>query len=149
MYRHLRLGLHPRQPGKVGGRLKLLVHIQALINNEPSEFHKVKYNSNVEIKSKQPVPLNPDHTHFLMVDDGYRYDYFGSGGIAEFIANVEAMIAKPKEKGGLGIPLITLLLEGGTDAIYEIKDNLRKGQPCVVVDVSYKYLEIKCQKKAI
>ena len=32
----------------------------------------MRYNSNIEIKSKQPVPLNSDHTHFLMIDDGYR-----------------------------------------------------------------------------
>ena len=35
-------------------------------------FLFLRYNSNIEIKSKQPVPLNADHTHFLMVDDGYR-----------------------------------------------------------------------------
>ena len=52
------------------------------------------------------------------------------------------MIDTPKEQGGLGIPLITLLLEGGTDAIYEIKDNLGLGQPCVVVDGSGRAADI-------
>ena len=64
---------------------------------------------------------------------------------------------------GLGVPVVTLLLEvpkkysikyisgninqeeiytlklslkGGTDAIFEVKDNLASGQPCVVVEVS-------------
>ena len=55
---------------------------------------------------------------------------------------MEEMIDKPKEQGGLGIPLITLLLEGGTDAIYEIKDNLGLGQPCVVVDGSGRAADI-------
>ena len=69
---------------------------KALINKDMAEFHAARlifynwlqssfkylaiyslftisrYNSNIEIKSKHPVPLNPDHTHFLMVDDGYR-----------------------------------------------------------------------------
>ena len=27
-------------------------------------------------------------------------------------------------------------LQGGTDAIFEVKDNLASGQPCVVVEVS-------------
>lgn len=114
--------------------------LQALVNDESSEFQRARYNSNLEIRPKQPVPLNPDHTHFLMVDDGYRYNYFGSGGLSKFIAGLEAMIDAPREQGGLGIPLITLLLEGGTDAIYEIKDNLALGQPCVIVDVSVFFL---------
>ena len=28
------------------------------------------------------------------------------------------------------------ILKGGTDAIFEVKDNLASGQPCVVVEVS-------------
>ena len=28
------------------------------------------------------------------------------------------------------------VLKGGTDAIFEVKDNLASGQPCVVVEVS-------------
>ena len=28
------------------------------------------------------------------------------------------------------------VLQGGTDAIFEVKDNLASGQPCVVVEVS-------------
>ena len=115
---------------------------QALVNTNLQEFHHAKYNSNMEIKSKHPVPLNADHTHFLMVDDGYRNNYFGNGGITEFIAKLETLIAAPKESGGLGVPLITLLLEGGTDAIYEVKDNLASGQPCVVVEGSGRAADI-------
>ena len=72
--------------------------------------------------------------HINLIDHFFvRYNFFGNGGLSEFISQLEEMIDKPKEQGGLGIPLITLLLEGGTDAIYEVKDNLGLGQPCVVV----------------
>ena len=37
---------------------------------------------------------------------------------------------------GLGIPVVTLLLEGGTDAIDEIRENLSSGMPCVIVEGS-------------
>ena len=61
-----------------------------LVNVRKGEFRRVRYevavssafttnccryNSNIEIKSKVRPPLNPDHTHFLMVDDGYRERY--------------------------------------------------------------------------
>ena len=42
------------------------------------------------------------------------------------------MLLEPPPKG-LGIPVITILLEGGTDALYEVRDNLMHGQPCVVI----------------
>ena len=51
-----------------------------LINQVSAEFNKVYYNSNIEIRSKKCPPLSPDHTHFLMIDDGYRNRYFGGGG---------------------------------------------------------------------
>ena len=31
-----------------------------------------RYNPNIEIRKGSRPPLNPDHTHFIMVDDGYR-----------------------------------------------------------------------------
>ena len=114
---------------------------QTLINQVPAEFHKVRYNSNVEIRHKKSPPLSPDHTHFLMVDDGYRNRYFGAGGIREFISAFEKMLMDPSPKG-LGVPVITLLLEGGTDAIFEVKDNLESGQPCVVVEGSGRAADI-------
>ena len=37
---------------------------------------------------------------------------------------------------GLGIPVVALLLEGGTEAINEIRKNLSSGMPCVIVEGS-------------
>ena len=54
------------------------------------------------IRHGHPVSLNPDHTHFLFVDDGYRGRY---GGVAEFRASLERKIARPQEPedgGGKG-----------------------------------------------
>ena len=38
--------------------------------------------------------------------------------------------------------MITLLLEGGSDAINEVRDNLSCGQPCVIVDGSGRAADI-------
>jgi hypothetical protein len=39
------------------------------------------------------VPLNPDHTHFIFVDDGYRIRY---GGVAGIRAKLEQKISQPQ-----------------------------------------------------
>lgn len=49
------------------------------------------YRSSTLIEHKQPVPLNPDHTHFIFVDDGYRARY---GGVAAFRSKFEKRIAQ-------------------------------------------------------
>ncbi|CAL1527369.1 unnamed protein product [Lymnaea stagnalis] len=87
------------------------------------------YRTSNQILHKQPVPLNPDHTHFIFVDDGYRYRY---GGVADFRSKFERKIATEKSEGGLGIPLVLLLVEGGTDAIQDVSVSLAEGIPVVV-----------------
>ena len=53
------------------------------VNPDPNKFNKVRYNSNKEIRRGDNVPLNGDHTHFLMVDDSARYKMLS--GYTEFI----------------------------------------------------------------
>ena len=94
VYRDLSLGLHSQHQGtgqSPGGGVPCsqvkLNHVHSMsfqrgesvrdhqfliLSYKCSNFLFLRYNSNIEIKSKQPVPLNADHTHFLMVDDGYR-----------------------------------------------------------------------------
>lgn len=67
---------------------------ELLINDNPNEFNYVRYNSNQEIKKGDNVPLNGDHTHFIMVDDGSRYRFFS--GYTNFITKFETMIRDPE-----------------------------------------------------
>lgn len=82
---------------------------ELLVNENPQEFNYVTYNSNVEINHGENVPLNGDHTHFIMIDDGSRYRFFGAS--TNFITRFEQMVRDPEPKG-MGIPIVTLLLEG-------------------------------------
>ena len=101
-----------------------------------------RYNPNIEIRKGSRPPLNPDHTHFIMVDDGYRNRlaaknhkkvsnmwnprYVSGGGIQTFISAFERMVLHLNWKfsvltsfekvmdpapRGLGVPVVTLLLE--------------------------------------
>lgn len=84
----------------------------------------------------KPVSLNPDHTHFLLVDDGTQ----GQCGAKEvqFRAHLEKVIAsKPniqKQEFGFGVPVVTVVLEGGADALKAVKESVMHGIPAVVVE---------------
>ena len=56
-----------------------------------------KFNANFRtsnvILHNDAVPLNPDHTHFIFVDDGYRIRY---GGVAGIRARFEQKISQPQ-----------------------------------------------------
>ena len=51
-------------------------NFETLVNPDPDDYHHAKYNSAVNAGQSGPgsgnVPLNGDHTHFLLIDDGSR-----------------------------------------------------------------------------
>ena len=51
-------------------------NFETLVNPDPDDYHHAKYNSAVNAGQAGPgsgnVPLNGDHTHFLLIDDGSR-----------------------------------------------------------------------------
>lgn len=49
--------------------------------------------SNIILHGK-PVPLNPNHTHFVFVDDGFRNNYKGA---SEFRAMFEQKVSTPTQ----------------------------------------------------
>ncbi len=66
------------------------------VNPDPGKFNYVRYNSNQEIRRGDNVPLNGDHTHFIMIDDSARYKIFN--GYTEFITKFETMIRDPESE---------------------------------------------------
>ena len=131
-----------------------------------SLYHYFSYNANVDVHTGDGnVPLNGDHTHFIMVDDGSRYRFFGKS--TDFITRFEEMVRSPDVsclaflaiwvhvikksyticKGtkfystsfiiankGLGLPIVTILLEGGKEAIRIVKERLMVGISCIVIE---------------
>ena len=71
-----------------------IANSESLVNQTSTEFHKVVYNSNLEIKKFSKPPLDPNHTHFLMVDSGQNFQYMrvGFGGLTDFITEFERMV---------------------------------------------------------
>ncbi|XP_052269751.1 transient receptor potential cation channel subfamily M member 3-like isoform X2 [Dreissena polymorpha] len=88
-----------------------------------------KYRTSNVILHGEPVPLNADHTHFIFVDDGYRNRY---GGVAKMRSKIEQKISEPLSNGGLGIPVVLVVVEGGTDAIDDAMSSVLHEIPVVV-----------------
>ncbi len=113
---------------------------QDLINPDPSTTNaKCTYNPNIECAKGDNTPLNGDHTHFILIDDGSRYKFFGK--YAEFITKFETML-RTEPPHGLGIPVVTLLLEGGVDAIRILKQRLAEGISAVIIEGSGRAADI-------
>ena len=103
---------------------------QDLINANLNVINQVNYSGSSDIKPGQPVPLNPNHTHFFLIDTGYRYTF---KGVAPFITSFEKMLSAPAPNG-LGIPVVNLIVEGGLGSLYEVEEFLSRGQMLVIVD---------------
>ncbi|KAK7074537.1 hypothetical protein SK128_025621 [Halocaridina rubra] len=101
----------------------------SLINKDLSDFSHVKYKVSEKCEASEPVSLNGDHTHFLMVDNGTR-DKFG--GADAFRTRLEEAIQEP-EPLGFGMPVVLLLLEGGISSVSKCCMALKSNIPVVVV----------------
>lgn len=103
------------------------------LESRDKKFKNAQYFVNNVIRHGKPVSLNPNHTHFLLVDDGFRGRY---QGVAEFRAQLENKISKPDSgsDGGLGIPVVLMVVEGGYDAIEDVKKSLESSIPVVLCE---------------
>ncbi|XP_021378399.1 transient receptor potential cation channel subfamily M member 1-like isoform X2 [Mizuhopecten yessoensis] len=104
-------------------------HRQVLESPDGQGLYNAEYKTSNIILHGQPVPLNANHTHFIFVDDGLRNRY---GGVAAFRAKFENRVQQPREEGGLGIPVVLVVVEGGTDAIDDANNSLQQNIPVVV-----------------
>ncbi|KAK4316372.1 hypothetical protein Pmani_012451, partial [Petrolisthes manimaculis] len=102
-----------------------------LVHKDPNDFASARYKVEDEVEHHETVSLNSDHTHFLLVDDGFRNKYHS---IDAFRTELEEAIMEEEQKGGLGIPVVLLLLEGGLNSLRECKLALKRRIPVVVVE---------------
>ena len=80
--------------------------------------------------------LDQNHTHFLLVDNGREQEEYDREVTKLFYGDFLDKLRQAKSAGGLEIPLITLVLEGGTTAIKKVLDSLDRKVPCVIVQGS-------------
>ena len=71
--------------------------------------------------------LNPNHSHFLLVDDA-KHTF---GGEINFRAELEATIAKK-----FNAPIVLLVIAGGPKTLESVNEAVQKGTPCVFLEVN-------------
>ncbi|XP_064616480.1 transient receptor potential cation channel subfamily M member 6-like isoform X2 [Liolophura sinensis] len=75
--------------------------------------------------SFEPLPLNPYHTHFVLVDNGYRNRFTQTGNIAEYRAELEMEMNKESH-------VVLVVVEGGTGVLSDILCSLNRDIPVVI-----------------
>nr|6CO7_A Chain A, Predicted protein [Nematostella vectensis]6CO7_B Chain B, Predicted protein [Nematostella vectensis]6CO7_C Chain C, Predicted protein [Nematostella vectensis]6CO7_D Chain D, Predicted protein [Nematostella vectensis] len=94
--------------------------------------------------SMEPTPghqgamLDPNHSHFFLVDDGTEGKYGVEIGMR---SRIEEAIMKVKtdsrsEAGSIGVPVVLLVLEGGPNTVATMYELIKKKVPAVVIDGS-------------
>ncbi|PAA71725.1 hypothetical protein BOX15_Mlig017231g1 [Macrostomum lignano] len=88
----------------------------------------VEYKISNVISKGQPVSLNANHTHYLLVDDGKRNRYGGSkSGVIK--AKLQEQINQKE-----GISVVLLIVEGGLDIFEETQSMIQSNIPVVTCD---------------
>uniref|UniRef100_A0A914VVE5 Uncharacterized protein n=1 Tax=Plectus sambesii TaxID=2011161 RepID=A0A914VVE5_9BILA len=100
-----------------------------LISSDGDGCWPATYHVDPVIREGKPASLDPNHTHFILVDDGYSK--YVRPTVAEFRAKLEQKIAA-NEDGGLGVPVVVVLIEGGLDALDAICEYLKCRIPVVI-----------------
>ena len=114
-------------------------------NSKSSEHDNANFKTYDSLSRKADVKpsLDPNHTHFLLVDNGKEQRFYDSEVTKIFYGDFLNLLSqKSKEEGGLDIPVITLLIEGGTTSIEGFLESLNRKIPCVIMEGSGRAADI-------
>ncbi|UJR35044.1 hypothetical protein I4U23_027820 [Adineta vaga] len=108
---------------------------EALITSKPTTIVNVNPSKTTEKKSQQE--LEPNHTHFILLDDGTYYNY----DTGDYRSRLVLEIANYKYNDDTtskqqNVPVVTIVVEGGPDTLFTICKDLRQNIPIVLIDGS-------------
>ncbi|XP_037380756.1 transient receptor potential cation channel subfamily M member 2 isoform X1 [Talpa occidentalis] len=89
--------------------------------------------------------LDSNHSHFILVDDGTHGQYWAE---IELRTSLEKFISEWTNKRGvvdIKIPIVCVVLEGGTGTLKTIYDAITRGTPCVVMEGSGRVADVIAQ----
>ncbi|CAF4433686.1 unnamed protein product, partial [Rotaria socialis] len=84
--------------------------------------------------------LEPNHTHFLLLDDGTYYGY----DIGDYRTRFVIEVSHYKRED---VPVVTVVVEGGPNTLFTIYQDLSNNIPIVLIDKERLYLLDKCCDK--
>jgi transient receptor potential cation channel subfamily M protein 2 len=105
---------------------------------DTSKVGPVDYSLIAKSEKERQQPLDPNHSHFILVDNS-RISF---GGEIDFRAALESAISKRKTSSSNiitdDIPIVVLVLEGGVGTLKTVLESVKNDSPCVFVEVNLK-----------
>ena len=103
----------------------------------PPADYTPESNSDFEAQYQKPlkgIGLDPNHTHFIFVDDGSNYQFGKEQALRGKFESVlcENGVARKRTK----VPIVCVMVEGGPGTIATVINALVNGTPCVVIEGS-------------
>ncbi|OWF39756.1 transient receptor potential cation channel subfamily M member 2-like [Mizuhopecten yessoensis] len=129
-------------------------HLRNVTKSHTEIEHTIKVPSSVDdlnssrsykierVVNRNETFLNPNHTHFILVDDGSEHQF---GKEIAFRAEIENAVANLKTdtgKDAVSVPVVLLVVEGGPNTIETVLNAVCKNTPTVVVKGSGKAADI-------
>uniref|UniRef100_A0A0L8H5I7 Uncharacterized protein n=1 Tax=Octopus bimaculoides TaxID=37653 RepID=A0A0L8H5I7_OCTBM len=101
----------------------------------PAEYHVINYHS------KRMSPLDPNHSHFILVDNGTQHTF---GTEIEFRTHLEKTIASKniRETEKIKIPAVVVMVEGGPGTLKTVFSSTSCHTPVIVVKGSGRAADI-------
>eukprot|EP00116_Pleurobrachia_bachei_P019070 sb/3479332/ len=95
------------------------------------DSHLARYmTKRTKIPGQRGAFLDPNHTHFLLADDGTQYSY---GKEIEFRAALEQRLSEHFTTDGALLPQICILVEGGPNSIKTVVETVKLKNPVIVI----------------
>lgn len=93
-------------------------------------------------RERNEATLEPNHSHFLLVDNGTQHNF---GTEISLRASIEKAISETKtgrDKDSATIPAVCIVLEGGPGTLKTVHSAIKCGTPCVVIKDSGRAADI-------
>eukprot|EP00794_Sanderia_malayensis_P003485 gene3485-3983_t len=108
---------------------------QNLISRDGKGCFPAHYTIDISDETKAPLDIN--HSHFILVDNGTVGQYGVEIGLRSNLEGAILQLLKTTSQssaGAIGIPVVILCLEGGPNTIKTMAEAIKKGVPAVVID---------------
>ncbi|KAK7091956.1 hypothetical protein V1264_009572 [Littorina saxatilis] len=100
-----------------------------------------------EMSDSHCAPLDHNHTHFLLVDDGTERQ---PGGEIDFRSDLEKYIStQKKDSQDVKIPTVLVVVEGGVNTLKTVRKSLKRGSPVVVISGSGRAADLLSEAKKL
>ncbi|KAM7538952.1 hypothetical protein Aperf_G00000056091 [Anoplocephala perfoliata] len=91
----------------------------------------IEYGVSDTVIPNEPISLNEDHSHYILVDNGIRNRFYLSN-VSEYRDKLESLISKPISAHGCGVPVVSIVFGGGFNVLESVYQRVQSEMPVIV-----------------